>query len=269
MSDFSLKNLKRYAKGLIRAVNYHMSGRLFTPSPTYVCFRVTRNCNSKCIMCSDWKFKQRGEITVEEVRRVFSNPLLKNLKWVNVLGGEPTIRHDISDIIQAIYEDTNLSGIGLNTNGFATDMVLKRITQILEISKSNPETQKKRLNVVISVDGVGDIHNKIRGISRGFERICDTLKQLQILKSNDSRLSVGLSCCVQPQNLHGLLDLENFAREKNVTISFFPMRFAHVFGNLFDRDKFHFQFSPSQVTDFKYFISKRDAYKSNKFFQWA
>lgn len=220
-------------------------------------------------MCSDWKNKHHGEITVEEIRQVFSNPLLNNLKWVNVLGGEPTIRRDLPDIIQTIYENVNLRGLGLNTNGFVTEMIAQRVTQILEMSKANPETRERCLNVEISVDGVGELHDRIRGVPGGFEKICNTLERLKALRACDPRLSVGLSCCVQPQNVHGLLELSAFAKERRVSISFFPMRFAHIFGNLHDRENLLFRFSPSQVTAFKDFISSTDAYRSNDAFRWA
>lgn len=269
MVDFSWNNLKRWTVGLGRSVNYHTHGRLFTPMPKYVCFRVTRNCNSRCVMCSDWKNKHHGEITVEEVRQVFSNPLLNNLKWINVLGGEPTIRRDIPDIIQSIYENVNLRGLGLNTNAFATEMIAQRIGRILEMSKANPKTRERHLSVVISVDGVGELHDRIRGIPGGFEKICNTLERLKTLRASDPRLSIGLSCCIQPQNVHGLFELKAFATERRVSINFFTMRFAHVFGNLHDRNNLLFRFSPSQVTVFKDFISSTDAYRSNDAFRWA
>jgi MoaA/NifB/PqqE/SkfB family radical SAM enzyme len=214
-------------------------------------------------MCSDWKNKHHGEITVEEIRQVFSNPLLKNLKWINVLGGEPTIRRDLPDIIQTIYENVNLRGLGLNTNGFVTKMIMQRVTGILEMSKANPKTRERCLNVVISMDGFGELHDRIRGVPGGFEKICNALERLKALRAGDPRLSVGLSCCVQPKNVHGLPELQDFAKERSVSISFFPMRFAHVFGNLHDRDNPLFRFSPSQVMAFKDFISSTDSYRSN------
>lgn len=269
MNKFPWNNLKYRTEGFFRSVNYHTHGRLFTPTPKYVCFRITKNCNSKCVMCSDWKNRARGEITAEEVRQVFSNPLLKHLSWVNVLGGEPTIRQDLPDIIQAIYENVTLAGVTLNTNGFVTETIVKRVSQTLEKSKRNLSTRKKSLNVVISVDGLGDLHDEIRGVPKGFEKICKTIEGLQALRGNDPRLSLGLTCCVQPKNIHGLSELQDFAKGKGVPVSFFPMRFAHVFGNLHDRDNPLFHFSPLQRSAFEEFIRNIVVYRSDDAYRWA
>jgi MoaA/NifB/PqqE/SkfB family radical SAM enzyme len=130
---------------------------------------VTYKCNSRCIMCNIWKIREHfGELTVGD----FSN-LPQDLKDINISGGEPFLRTDLKEIIQAIKNRCPEAKVVISSNGFATELI---ISQMREIKKIMPN-----IGIAISIDGIGQVHNKIRGIENGFEKATTTISKLREL----------------------------------------------------------------------------------------
>jgi Fe-coproporphyrin III synthase len=130
---------------------------------------VTYQCNSRCRMCNIWKIKDNlPGITPED----FSN-LPKTLESVNITGGEPFLRMDLNLIITTIKNQCPKANIIISSNGFATDLITAQIQKIKEI---DPE-----IGVAISIDGIGQAHNKIRGIEGGYEKVLATIMNLEKL----------------------------------------------------------------------------------------
>jgi len=128
---------------------------------------VTYRCNSRCRMCNIWKIKKHtGEINPQD----FLN-LPKNLKDINITGGEPFLRRDLKEIIENIKKRSPNASVVISSNGFATDLVLSQMKEIINIMPD--------VGVAISIDGVGEAHNKIRGIENGFEKAMKTIRGLK------------------------------------------------------------------------------------------
>jgi len=147
--------------------------------PLYCMFAVTNNCNSKCVMCNFWKNKSTNELTKEEIRQLFSARLFKNLISISITGGEPLVRPDIEDIIQIIYETTGIKP-SISTNGF-TPLRLKGILD---------KKHKIIDSVGVSLDGLQETHDRIRGIKNGFDKVNESLK---IIKSFGLKASVNMT----------------------------------------------------------------------------
>jgi MoaA/NifB/PqqE/SkfB family radical SAM enzyme len=60
-----------------------------------------------------------------------------------------------------------------SSNGFATELILKRVEEILLIDKN--------IGVAISLDGMADTHNQVRGIGGGFDKAIKTIEGLKKL----------------------------------------------------------------------------------------
>ncbi|NLC30923.1 MAG: radical SAM protein [Candidatus Moranbacteria bacterium] len=128
---------------------------------------VTYRCNSRCRMCNIWQIKEHsGELVAGDFSHL---PL--NLRDINITGGEPFLRGDLFEIIRVINKQCPKANIIISSNGFATELILSKMRQLLEI--------KPNIGVAISVDGIGEKHNKIRGIENGFEKVITTIKKLR------------------------------------------------------------------------------------------
>ena len=146
--------------------------------PKSLIFPVTYRCNSRCLMCSIWEKEPRQEMSLEELEAAFSDNLFRKIQNVNITGGEPTLRKDLSQVVQLIINKMpKLGKITLTSNGLNTDRVVTSSAEISEIcSKSDID-----FLVGISLDGVGKVHDEIRNVPRAFERTSETILRIQEL----------------------------------------------------------------------------------------
>lgn len=128
---------------------------------------VTYRCNSRCQMCNIWKIREHfGEITPQE----FLN-LPADLEDINITGGEPFLRNDLLEIVRVMKNRCPKANLIISSNGFATDLIVSKTEEILKLMPN--------LGIAISIDGMGEMHNKIRGIENGFEKATLTIKKLR------------------------------------------------------------------------------------------
>ena len=121
---------------------------------------VTYRCNARCTMCSRYKApsKKEEEISLETIKK------LPPMYFTNITGGEPFIRTDLKDIVRELYKKSDR--IVISTNGFFTD-------RIVELCKEFPQ-----VGIRISIEGLEETNNEIRGLEDGFNRGYSTLKEL-------------------------------------------------------------------------------------------
>ncbi len=109
--------------------------------------------------------------------------------FTNITGGEPFIRTDLNDIVRELYKKSDR--IVISTNGFFTD-------RIIALAKEFPQ-----IGIRISIEGLEQTNNEIRGLNDGFNRGYTTLKKLRKMGMND----VGFGMTVQDKNAPDLVPL--------------------------------------------------------------
>lgn len=144
--------------------------------PIDVVLAVTYRCNARCIMCNIWKNPSENDLTAEEYRFLPSS-----LRYVNISGGEPFLRDDIPEIVRVVKERAPRAEIVLSSNGFLPDRIERAMKETLKIDPT--------AGVGISIDGAGELHNKVRGIPRGFDKCMDTAERLKKLGMTNIRLA--------------------------------------------------------------------------------
>lgn len=146
---------------------------------------VTYRCNAHCNMCDCWKdpTKQSEEITIEDIKK------LPEMAFTNITGGEPFIRKDIPEIVRELYKKSNR--IVVSTNGYFTD-------RIIELCEEFP-----KIGIRISIEGLEETNNTIRGLKDGFNRGYGTLRKLVEMGHPD----VGFGMTVQDMNCEDLVPL--------------------------------------------------------------
>lgn len=149
-----------------------------TYKPHTAVLAVTYNCNSRCQMCNIWKKKFKKEIEPDVFLR-----LPKSLDDINISGGEPFLRNDLIKIIDNVFLASNPSKLVISTNGFLSKKIISFAKEILKKKYAD------RITIAISLDGIGDIHTKVRGIPNAFKLVEDTIKGLK--KENFKNIGVG------------------------------------------------------------------------------
>ncbi|MBP3442040.1 MAG: radical SAM protein [Clostridia bacterium] len=152
---------------------------------------VTYRCNAKCSMCNRYKVPSlpEEEITVETIRK------LPEMYFTNITGGEPFIREDLKDIVRELYKKSDR--IVISTNGFFTE-------RIVDLCKEFPQ-----VGIRISIEGLEQTNNEIRGLEDGFNKGYTTLKTLVEMGMKD----VGFGMTVQDKNAPDLVSLYDISDE--------------------------------------------------------
>jgi len=103
MTDSALKFALRLFKNGIRFRYQHVSGK--TGMPQALSLEVTHDCIARCIMCNIWKIPgQVPNLSVPEWRGLLSSELFSDVRELDVTGGEPYMRDDLSDLFDAFCE---------------------------------------------------------------------------------------------------------------------------------------------------------------------
>ncbi len=155
---------------------------------------VTYRCNARCTMCNRYKApsKPEEEIGIETIKK------LPQMYFTNITGGEPFIRSDLKDIVRELYKKSDR--IVISTNGFFTD-------RIIDLCKEFPN-----VGIRISIEGLEDTNNAIRGLENGFNRGYTTLKKLVEMNHPD----VGFGMTVQDANANDLVPLYKLSDRMNM-----------------------------------------------------
>jgi MoaA/NifB/PqqE/SkfB family radical SAM enzyme len=153
--------------------------------PFKLTFCITYWCNYRCQTCNIWQMKPRDELKLDEIRELFRNS--RDFLWVDLTGGEVTLRKDFVEIAHAVIEHSpNLLLLHFPTNGYLTDKIVANARAILE---RKPE----KLIITVSTDGDQAMNDEIRGIEGGWQRQIETFRRLREIPGVEVVLGMTLS----------------------------------------------------------------------------
>lgn len=180
--------------------------------PTTLSLLATDNCNSRCVMCDIWKNKSENELSAEEFGKVLRDPLFREVRHIGISGGEPTLRKDLAEMVGEILAALpRARSLSITSHGFHT----KRWKEALPAIKDHCEKREVALKINISIDGVGEVHNKIRGNRTAFRTATDTIKAV-----GDSGVEVQVQTTLTAPNAFGATRTLEWARKRKLDIVF-------------------------------------------------
>ena len=135
--------------------------------PRFLTYTVTFGCNAKCIMCDSWKIPAKGDLELDELEGIFQQ--LPRMDAVRLTGGEPFVRRDLGEIAKLAQQHLQPTMIHITTNGFLTDRIVEFCEQ---------RDKKLPLHLLISVDGMEEKHNQVRGSSLAWRSVMATIDAL-------------------------------------------------------------------------------------------
>jgi MoaA/NifB/PqqE/SkfB family radical SAM enzyme len=199
---------------------------------------------------------------------------------LDLTGGEPHLRDDLVDIVLGIIKLKNsslpkLKSIIITSNGFLTERIISNYMNILAGLKDTDID----LVSVTSIDGIGEIHDRIRGTLDAFKLASKTLSDLSELKKEYPNLIIGIKTTVLPQNVNVLDHVLDFALSNNFFHIISPVLFTEArFRNMDKRNEI--TLAPSEykkALDFyrrdelktSYFYAKAICYLATGIKQWV
>jgi MoaA/NifB/PqqE/SkfB family radical SAM enzyme len=186
--------------------------RLLSRLPAYVAFRrlgrpkpfpfnlvvsVTYRCNSRCKTCNIWK-RTAHELTTEEWEQIFSK-IGTRPYYLTFSGGEPFLRDDIADIVAAAVRLCKPAIITIPTNALLAGVVPQRVKEIATVADG------AQVGINVSLDGVGEAHDAIRGVKGNYEKALETYRQLRALQFPN--LTLGIHTVVSRFNVEQIAEI--------------------------------------------------------------
>lgn len=189
-----------------------LSNRL--PSkPTTLNLLVNDICNSRCVMCNIWRQKRDVELTPEQLQRILSDKLYREIRYVGVSGGEPTLRRDLPEIYAAICDGLpKLKGTGLITNAIRDREVIERI----EASADACAKRGIAFNAMVSLDGIGAVHDRVRGKPGNFDAAIRVIEDIK----HRMNLPLSVGCTITKANLWQVDELLEYCKRYEVYARF-------------------------------------------------
>lgn len=204
----TIQDYLTYAKSMLTGGSFSQT------KPERIQFPVNDICNAHCVMCNIWHKKRDIEISPEDLALILKDPLFSEVKAVGLNGGEPTLRKDLAILAHVLAEGLpKLRSLSLITNGLKRERARESIQKLAEVCKKTG----KVLNVMVSLDGVGALHDFVRGREGNFvnaDGLIGDLKEMGISGT------IQIGCTVVKQNVYGLHELLDYALEKGVYIKY-------------------------------------------------
>ncbi len=181
--------------------------------PLIASFKITKKCNLKCIHCPFWQIKNKNiqlknykqisnddNLDFYQIKSILNKLKNDGVKIIVFEGGEPLLWKDlknnkiINDVIN--YSKKLFFITAITTNG------------TIDFSNINSDI------VFISLDGLKETHDKIRGES--YEKIIQN-----IYKNSNKKIIVNI--CISKANIFEVENIIKFLNDKvfGITIQFF------------------------------------------------
>ncbi|MGK2905174.1 MAG: SPASM domain-containing protein [Desulfuromonadales bacterium] len=199
-----------------------------------ISLEVTHRCVCRCCMCNIWRISNDvPDLDLAVWTGLLSSPELKDLRELDITGGEPFLRADLTELLLWICRVQPdhfpmLRTVAITTNGILTEMILQSVNDVIG------PMQARGIDLVLAcgMDAVGSLHDQIRGYKGAWHRFNATIAGLLTLRKSFSNLILGIKTTIIPLNVHELGRIAGYARDKDLFTIISPRIItANRFGN--------------------------------------
>jgi MoaA/NifB/PqqE/SkfB family radical SAM enzyme len=227
---FTLRYLTQAAAGVPRDLaNTLVVSKLKPIRPTVLIYNCTWVCDAQCEMCNNWKHGERKrDMTLAQLEPAIQHPFWGAIENLNISGGEPTTRNDLPEMVEMFHRHLpRLRKVGVNTTGLTPHRAIPMLTRIVKFCEANDLLFSAR----VSLDGIGDIHDQVRHVKRGFEKASQTIEAMQALAEQSPNFQFGIAATIFATNLDDAQNILTWARTKKLDVVFNMLRFTDAMLN--------------------------------------
>jgi radical SAM protein with 4Fe4S-binding SPASM domain len=166
----------------------------------------------RCQMCNIWKCNSdsSSELTAKDLEKI------PNVSITNITGGEPMVREDMAEVVEVVSHRSER--VCISTSGYYVERILK-------LAERFP-----KLGFRISIEGLSQKNDELRGRGGGFDRGLRALLELRAMGRKD----VGFGITVSNNNSKDMLWLYELARQLKMefaTAAFHNSFYFHKYDN--------------------------------------
>lgn len=174
---------------------------------------VTYRCPMQCKMCNIWNNPSdaKKELKAKDLEK------MPKVNITNITGGEPLVREDLDEIVYVISKRSKR--VCISSSGWFSE-------RILRLSEKFPS-----LGFRISIEGLSQKNDELRGRQGGFDRGLRTLLDLRAMGRKD----IGFGITVSNNNSKDMLWLYELARQLKMefaTAAFHNSFYFHKYDNV-------------------------------------
>ena len=152
-------------------------------------------CNCRCVMCDIWKANHtKTELSVEELEKHLQTFKKLNVQRVALSGGEALMHSNLWRFCELLHS------IGAKISLLSTAITLGHHAEMVVTHCDD---------VIVSLDGSEEIHNRIRNLPTAFEKLKEGVRAL---KSIDPTFRVTGRTVLQKQNFRDLSNIITTAK---------------------------------------------------------
>ncbi|MEK6408481.1 MAG: radical SAM protein [Acidobacteriota bacterium] len=181
--------------------------------PTSIGLMLSYRCNARCVHCDIWKNRGKEDSPSPERWKMLLSDLRGWLGPVHVFisGGEAMLNPAAIDIA------AHGSSIGLFieflTHGYWDDQ-----SKIEKLALTRP------WRLTISLDGIGEVHNRIRGREKFFEKTAASIETLKrVRKEKGLGFEIRLKTVIMRQNLEHVCEVAHYANQDGMHVFYQPI----------------------------------------------
>jgi radical SAM protein with 4Fe4S-binding SPASM domain len=150
---------------------------------------ITDKCNARCSFCFiDFHSEIHGknELTLAEIEQLTLH-LPRSLTNINITGGEPFLRKDITEIASAYFSNTAIQSVFITSNGYFTERTKLFCETMFE------KFPDKEIFIALSIDDFPENHDQIRKVKGLFAKCMETFAMLKGLPNVRPSISITIS----------------------------------------------------------------------------
>jgi MoaA/NifB/PqqE/SkfB family radical SAM enzyme len=183
-------------------------------TPVVLTFFITSRCNLRCSHCFYWQKlnASEDELKIDEIKKIASS--FKHPVSLSLTGGEPFIRKDVKEIIEAFCQGCGTKEVGIATNGTLTETTVETIHSILKADFLSG------LSVQVSLDGLEGTHDSIRGGKGSFKKAINTISELKKICVDYPRFQLKTALAIQKSNISELKEYVDYLLPFQIPIRF-------------------------------------------------
>jgi len=164
---------------------------------------LNRRCNLRCAFCDHWR--HRDELPRTVVDRLIDGAGGAGVKLLVLTGGEPFLRRDLFEIIDAAR--ARELTVNVTTNGTL-------LTQRIRLLRNHPPH-----SISVSIDGLDATHDRLRGREGTAARAWAGLERLR----SDTDIALNVYFVVTRHNVDELVAVHDRARALGAGFDFWPV----------------------------------------------
>jgi MoaA/NifB/PqqE/SkfB family radical SAM enzyme len=194
----------------------HVTKHFQVIAPTVLHVNVNLRCNTQCAMCNIWEMKSSHELSLDQLETIFADPVYARIEYIVLAGGEPTLRKDLPEIVELMHKHMpRLKKLMIPSNVIDRLSVQRQFPRIARYCADH----NIRLTLAVSLDGIGETHDKIRGVRGAYAKVMESIRFMKQLQK-EVPYNLTIDPTIFSMNIDEMQKLKDLAESLEMPITF-------------------------------------------------